>query len=89
MMIEFARSLAGHDKGKVYVVTSKEADFVFLSDGDIRKYANPKKKNIKHVQPIKKLPIEVIETLKDEHLNDLKIKRALKLYQELSVSMEE
>ena len=29
----FARSLAGHDKGKLYVVLRREGDYLYLTDG--------------------------------------------------------
>ena len=41
-----ARSLAGHDKGKVYMVL----------DGKIRTLDHPKKKRIKHVQVDRHIP---------------------------------
>ena len=48
-----ARSLAGHDKEKVYVITKIEDAYVYLSDGKNRKTDNPKKKKKKHVQLIR------------------------------------
>lgn len=32
----FARSLAGHDKGKLYVISDVQEPYVFLVDGKIR-----------------------------------------------------
>ena len=49
-----AVSMAGHDRGKVYVVWSETEDTVLLTDGDLRPLAKPKKKNKKHIQIIKK-----------------------------------
>lgn len=46
-----ARSLAGHDKGKLYVVTALDGDYVYLADGIIRTNLNPKRKKRIHVQP--------------------------------------
>lgn len=31
------RSIAGRDKGTEFIVLSKDGEFVFLADGDIRK----------------------------------------------------
>lgn len=67
-----ARSIAGHDNGKVYVIISEDDLCVLLSDGDIRKKANPKKKNKKHIQIIKK----VVSINNDEE-----IKHNIKLYE--------
>ena len=50
-----AVSMAGHDRGKVYVVWSETEDTVLLTDGDLRPLAKPKKKNKKHIQIIKKI----------------------------------
>ncbi len=47
---QFAKSLAGHDKGKIYVVTGETGPSVLLSDGDRRPLAKAKSKNRKHVQ---------------------------------------
>lgn len=46
----FARSLAGHDKGQLFVITGEEDGYVFLADGRGRGVQKPKKKKIKHVQ---------------------------------------
>lgn len=48
-----AKSKAGHDKDKIYVIIREDDEYVYLSDGDCKKIDNPKKKNKKHVQPIK------------------------------------
>ena len=32
----FARSLAGHDKGRLYVISDVQEPYVFLVDGKIR-----------------------------------------------------
>ncbi len=51
-----AVSLAGHDKGKRYVVVSEDETGVFLCDGKNKLLDHPKRKNRKHVQLIKHLP---------------------------------
>lgn len=47
-----AKSMAGHDAGTVYVIIRSEASYVYLVDGRLRRFANPKKKKIKHVRLI-------------------------------------
>ena len=49
-----AISLAGHDKDKIYLIVGEEKEYVYLADGRIRTCSNPKRKNRKHIQVIKK-----------------------------------
>ena len=68
-----AKSKAGHDKEKVYVIYDVDDTYVYLVDGIIRKIENPKRKKRKHMQVICK-----------QHdisgLDDVSIKRILKLF---------
>ena len=41
---------AGREKGRFLVVVSREDGFVYLADGDERRIASPKRKNVKHIQ---------------------------------------
>ena len=50
----FAISLAGHDKGQMYLIVGEEKDILFLADGNNRKMDHPKKTKKKHLQIIKK-----------------------------------
>ena len=45
-----AKSLAGHDKGKVYLVSGADETYVYLVDGKCRTMDRPKRKKKKHVQ---------------------------------------
>lgn len=65
----FARSLAGHDKGRLYVITGVEDPYVYLVDGRIRTADRPKKKKLMHVQ----LDYEKTDAVRDED-----IRKALK-----------
>ena len=47
-------SIAGRDKGSLFLVLEKDGDFVYLADGDLRKTENPKKKKLKHVNKTNK-----------------------------------
>ena len=42
-------SIAGRDKGNLFMVLKAEGDFVYLADGDVRRAENPKKKRLKHI----------------------------------------
>lgn len=46
----FAVSLAGHDKGDVFVIVGIKGAYALIADGVNRSVANPKKKNVKHLQ---------------------------------------
>lgn len=82
----FARSIAGHDKGKLYIIVegTKETghdDFVYLTDGELKLIDHPKKKKIKHIQVIK-ISDPAIESkiLEGQELRNEDIKRAIKAY---------
>ncbi|MEG0765051.1 MAG: KOW domain-containing RNA-binding protein [Pseudoflavonifractor sp.] len=46
------RSLAGHDRGRLYCVVGAEGEFLFLSDGKHHRLASPKRKRRSHAQPV-------------------------------------
>jgi len=65
----FAISKAGHDKGRMYLVVGQEKDLVLLADGKTRTMENPKRKNTKHIQIIKKDPEALLsEKLQNHHM---------------------
>lgn len=83
---QFVISKAGHDKGTVYMVFGLEGDFAYLCDGRLKTAASPKKKRLKHVQPINRGVDEALEKrLADgEKVYDEEIRYAIKKYKELS-----
>lgn len=44
------RSIAGRDKGGLFIVLSREGEYVFLANGELRKVDRPKRKKLKHIQ---------------------------------------
>lgn len=80
MSIEFAKSLSGHDRNQIYLIKEKDEKFVYLVNGITKTLATPKKKSLKHIQVIRKLPIEITACL-EETLTDVSVKRAIKIYQ--------
>lgn len=44
------RSIAGRDMGDLFIVLSREGNFVYLANGELRKVDRPKKKKLKHIQ---------------------------------------
>ncbi len=81
MDIKLAVSRSGHDKDSIYVIVREEADMVYLADGRRRTVEQPKRKNKKHIQLIKKLPKEVTEVFTRKDFQNEEVKRAIKLYQ--------
>lgn len=77
-----AKSKAGHDTGKVYVIMDVDDTYVYLADGKIRTLDNLKKKKKIHVQIILK---EYDVTAAD----DVKIKHILKEYNRTSTLNKE
>ncbi len=64
-----AYSLAGHDKDRIYLIIKEDADYVWLVDGEFRTLDNPKKKNKKHIQIIKKYGQETdLEVITNEKI---------------------
>lgn len=42
-------SIAGRDKGSLFLVLERDGEFVYLADGKTRRCENPKKKKLKHI----------------------------------------
>ena len=80
--MEFAKSLAGHDRNQIYLIKEKDEKYVYLVNGTTKTLADPKKKSVKHIQLIKHIPTEVQEVLSGR-VTDLEIKRAVKLYKSI------
>ncbi len=66
-----ARSKAGHDAGRIYVITGADDAYVYLVDGKARTLDRPKKKKKRHVQII-------LDRYDITGVDDVKIKRILK-----------
>lgn len=44
------RSIAGRDKGDLFIVLQREGEYTYLANGELRKVDRPKKKKLKHLQ---------------------------------------
>ena len=75
----FAVSKAGHDKGQLYIIIREEGEYIYVADGKTRPLDKKKKKNKKHVQPMNRGDVSVMEKLKNrETVRDEEVKRAIK-----------
>jgi ribosomal protein L14E/L6E/L27E len=69
-------SKSGRDLGKAFVVVRVINErYLSLSDGDLRKIENPKKKNIRHVQVTSLRAEEVLDCL---HKGDIPANHVIK-----------
>lgn len=82
MIGRLAISRAGHDKDVLYVVVAQEGDFVYLCDGRLRTPEKPKKKRLKHIQPMKATVDEALlrKLQNGEKVYAAEIKYALRQY---------
>lgn len=62
----FARSLAGHDQNRLYVIIREDAEYVWLVDGILRPLEKPKKKKKKHIQVIHRFAEPVRRALEEK-----------------------
>ncbi len=78
-LVVFSKS--GRDKGRAFVVLSVDGEYLFLSDGDLRRLEKPKRKKQKHVQPTNYVSHTINEALsKGIALLDADVRRALLPY---------
>ncbi|MCH1984241.1 KOW domain-containing RNA-binding protein [Ruminococcus sp. OA3] len=76
----FARSLAGHDKGRLYIILCTDEEYVYLADGKNRLLDTPKKKRKRHVQVDYHISALIQDRMDSRcGLRDEDIKRAIKL----------
>ena len=75
-----AVSTAGRDRGKYYLVLGKATNNrVFVVDGEIRRVANPKLKNEKHLRPCPEISPWINDRIKAGlKVTDIDVRGALK-----------
>jgi hypothetical protein len=77
-------SKKGRDKGRIFVVlSSMDAHFVLICDGDTRKLDHPKKKKRIHLQSTPNELPEIIALYELHKLKDSDIRKALAPFQAL------
>lgn len=81
-----AKSLAGHDKGRIYMIIREEEEQVYLADGKNRQVERPKCKRKKHIQPIYQKEAISCQTGKSQMERNEVIKRVIRQYQKAANS---
>ena len=82
----FAKSKAGHDKGKVYIIIegtdqTGSLEVVMVTDGDLKPVEKPKKKKTKHIQVIMKCDNNINDRITNgQEIRNEDIRRAIKDY---------
>lgn len=77
-----AMSKAGHDKDAVYVVVREEKEYVYVADGRLKTMENPKKKNKKHIQIVKKVVDDELKNrlISGQNVRNEEVKRMILVY---------
>ena len=77
---DLALSIAGRDKGTVYLVIDVNKQFVYCVDGKIRKIDKPKKKKTKHLKKVLTASLkDIAERIrKGESVGNEKLHKAIK-----------
>ena len=73
-----AQSLAGRDKGRLYLIVGVQGEWLFLSDGKYRPAETPEKKNRKHVRLLPHFHPEIAARLDEGKDENSAIREALK-----------
>ncbi len=73
-------SKCGRDKGRYLIVVglNESKEFVYLSDGDIRKLEKPKKKKVKHIVPVCVDEVLSSKLVKGERISNPELKRHIR-----------
>lgn len=75
-------SIAGHDKGRFYIINTLQGEYAFLVDGKYKTLEKPKKKKLKHIQFVtdfcekfeEKSNNEMYKYVIKQYMKELKIK---------------
>jgi ribosomal protein L14E/L6E/L27E len=76
---QVVKSLAGRDKGKLYLIIGFEGNRALLADGRCRCVLKPKKKNLSHLQPYRCVVPEIKERIRQGNLNDNQVRNTLNI----------
>ena len=78
---DIVQSLAGHDRGGLFLVLRTEAGAAEIADGRLRSCTKPKRKNVKHLAYMAACASPVAERIaRGESVSDSEIRKALAPY---------
>ena len=80
MKLYMARSIAGHDKGQLYVVLGEDGKDLLLVNGTSRTMDKPKRKRKGHVQPVVHFSGTLLDAAADiDSWTDENVRRIIRL----------
>lgn len=83
------KSLAGHDKGGIFLIIKEEKEYVYISDGKSRPVEAAKRKKTKHVERISFECKEILQRIKSGYpLRNEDIKYAIKAYRRETLNVK-
>ena len=75
---QLVRSRAGRDKGQYYLVLADSEDgFVWLADGRKRPAGDLKRKNVRHLQPVRKVAADLLDKEDGRSITNEEIRAAI------------
>ncbi len=79
---QIVRSKAGRDKNRFFIILMiRDEDYVYISDGDLRKIEQPKLKKIKHLAKTNHIAKEIAGNLENDiDVSNASIRNALKQF---------
>lgn len=88
---QIVKTLKGRDAGTVYVIIGVvDERFVLIADGDKRKFDQPKRKNLQHLELQPMISSEVVHSLQESgRVTNGKLRYAVNVYMESANSNAE
>lgn len=88
---QLVKVLKGRDAGAIYVIIGIVDDrFVWIADGNKRKFDQPKRKNAQHLELLPIVSSEIVHNLQETgRVTNGKLRHAVVVYQKTANSMAE
>ncbi|MBM6997866.1 KOW domain-containing RNA-binding protein [Paenibacillus sp. DXFW5] len=88
---QLVKVLKGRDAGAIYVIVGiLDNRFVWIADGNKRKFDEPKRKNAQHLELLPIVSSEVVHSLQESgRVTNGKLRHAVLVYQNSADSMAE